>query len=104
MKSWKRLVAQTKGREPREFTRVRVARYCASQLPRFTGAILWLVQKITRSKFATKLAQITEAPPRGSREPGCTQRAQFGVYPQYRDGNPESVVPCWSTGLAKKAV
>ena len=59
MKSWKGLVAQTYGREPGEFTRVRVARYCASQLPWITGAILWLVLKITRGKFATKLAQIT---------------------------------------------
>ena len=51
-------MAQTDGREPGEFTRVRVARYCASQLPWFTGAILWLVLKI---KFAIKLPQITKA-------------------------------------------
>jgi hypothetical protein len=55
------IVPQTDGREPGVFTRVRVARYCASQLPWFTGAILWLVLKITRGKFATKLAQLAKA-------------------------------------------
>jgi len=44
-----------------EFTRVRVARYCASQLPWITGAIFCSVLKITRSKLATKLARLTKA-------------------------------------------
>jgi hypothetical protein len=37
-----------------------VARYCASQLPWFTGAILWLVLKIARSKLPAKLAQMAK--------------------------------------------
>jgi hypothetical protein len=38
-------MAQIDGREPEKFTRVRVARYCASQLPWITIAIRRLVLK-----------------------------------------------------------
>jgi hypothetical protein len=101
MKSWKGLVAQTDGREPGEFTRVRVARYCASQLPWFTGAILWLVLK---TKFATKLAQITTARQAEAERPGCSQRAQiWGLPPNVGVEIENRMFHADRTSLVKKA-
>jgi TRAP-type mannitol/chloroaromatic compound transport system substrate-binding protein len=80
MKSWKGLMAQTYGREPGEFTRVRVARYCASQLPWITGAIRCSVLKSLLA-MRDQTSADNEGPPRGAGSPPAANGLNSGFTP-----------------------
>ncbi len=78
------IVPQTDGREPGVFTRVRVARYCASQLPWITAAICRSVLKSLVAIHGQTSAD-HEGPPRGVEELCASPEVQIPVS-QCRDG------------------